>query len=88
MTLDDVKKALRVSGDQDDELLTRLLAAARAECLNFINRDTLDDITGADLWQGVMLMIHADYDGDPTERAKYRRAAEALWMPYRTGLGV
>lgn len=88
MTLDDVKKTLRVSGNDDDALLTRLLNAAKAECRNFTNLETLDGIADADLWQGVMLMIHADYDGDPKDRNRYRRAAESLWMPYRTGLGV
>lgn len=88
MTLQEVKDALRVSGNADDALLTRLLNSATAECLRFTGLDALDSNTEDDLWQGVVVMIHADYDADPKDRPEYRRAAEALWMPYRTGLGI
>lgn len=88
MTLDEVKAALRVSGNDDDELLGRLLSAATAECLRFTGLESIDSNTNDDLLQGIIVMIHADYDGDPKVRNEYRRAAESLWMPYRTGLGV
>lgn len=88
MTLEEVKDALRVSGNQDDDLLERLLASAVSECLRFTGLEELDSRSEEDLWQGIVVMIHADYDGDPKVRNEYRRAAESLWMPYRTGLGV
>jgi len=88
MTLEEVKDALRVSGNQDDDLLERLLASAVSECLRFTGLEELDSSSEEDLWQGIIVMIHADYDGDPKVRNEYRRAAESLWMPYRTGLGV
>lgn len=88
MTLNEVKAALRVTGTQDDALLTRLLSSATAECLRFTGLDALDSNTEDDLWNGILVMIHADYDADLKERDDYRRAAETLWMPYRTGLGI
>lgn len=36
----------------------------------------------ADVVNGIILMVQADYDGDPLMRDKLRQAAEALWMPY------
>ena len=88
MTLQEVKDALRVSGNADDALLTRLLNSATAECLRFTGLDALDSNTEDDLWNGILVMIHADYDADLKERNEYRRAAETLWMPYRTELGA
>lgn len=88
MTLNEVKDALRVTGTQDDALLTRLLSSATSECLRFTGLDALDSNAEDDLWNGILVMIHADYDADMKERDDYRRAAETLWMPYRTGLGV
>lgn len=42
-----------------------------------------------DVVRGVILMVRADYsETDPLKRAQWRQAAESLWMPYRTGLGV
>ncbi|HUG56623.1 MAG TPA: head-tail connector protein [Candidimonas sp.] len=88
MTLNEVKVALRVTGNADDALLTRLLNSATAECLRFTGLDALDRNTEDDLWNGILVMIHADYDADMKERNEYRRAAETLWMPYRTGMGI
>ena len=48
------------------------------------------DPVPADVVNGIILMVQADYEGDPTMRDRYRMSAEALWMPYctvdRTGL--
>lgn len=88
MTLEEVKDALRVSGNQDDDLLERLLASAVSECLRFTGLEELDSNSEEDLWQGVMVIIQGDYDADARDRNRYRRAAEVLWMPYRIGLGV
>ena len=43
---------------------------------------------GDDAINGIVLMAQADFDGDPDKRPAYRRAAQALWDPYRVNLGV
>lgn len=40
------------------------------------------DPVAPDVVNGIILMVQADYDGDPLMRDKLREAAEALWMPY------
>lgn len=94
--LDDVKKTLRVIHNDDDDLLNRLIDSATREFLKFINSaippdldslEVLGDIS-ADAYQGIILVVQADYDGDPDKRDIYRRAAEGLWMPYRLELGI
>lgn len=47
------------------------------------------DPIAPDVARGVILIVRADYsETDPLKRAQWRQAAESLWMPYRTGLGV
>jgi hypothetical protein len=41
-----------------------------------------------DTFQGVVLMVQADYEGDPEKREKYLRAAQSLWQPYRNNIGA
>lgn len=106
LTLTQVKQALRQTHNDDDALLTRLIASAETECLRFLGRSELptlpleypeissnDDLideeiassgdpVAPDVLNGIILMVQADYDGDPLVRDKYRNAAEALWMPY------
>lgn len=41
-----------------------------------------DDPVAPDVINGIILMVQADYDGNPLDREKLRMAAEALWMPY------
>ena len=45
--LDDVKASLRVTHDEDDALLTRLIGSAVRECLAFLDNGTLPAIPGA-----------------------------------------
>lgn len=100
--LTDVKEALRITHDSDDNLLLRLISSATREYFAFVNpaelpgdpaivvEDPPDD-TGfvpEDAFNGVVLIVQADYDGDPEKRMTYRKAAESLWMPYRTNMGV
>lgn len=94
--LAEVKLALRITHSSDDDLLNRLLQSATRECLRFLNSDELPvdqsssneiDIM-PDVFQGIILMVQADYEGDPTKRDIYRKAAESLWMPYRIEVGV
>lgn len=89
--LGDLKAALRVTHDRDDGLLTKLLDAAGDEYLEFTGIDEESDSSATlpnTAWQGIVVMVQADYDADPVERAAYRAAAETLWMPHRKGLGV
>jgi hypothetical protein len=98
--LADVKKYLRVFHDADDDLLSRLIESATRECLVFIDRDDLpsmalgaessDDIAyiTQDIFQGIAIMVMADYEGGPEKRQKFKEAAESLWYPYRTRLVI
>ena len=90
--LDDVKAALRVTHDDDDALLTRLIGSAMRECLAFLDDGTLPAVPGAaadveipeDVFQAVVLMVSADYDASPEKRTAYRAAAEQILWPYRS----
>jgi hypothetical protein len=95
--LADVKAALRVVHNFDDALLTRLIDAAVRECLAFLNSEVLPESSSSseaevfipeDVFQGIVRIVQAEYEGDITLRDKYRHAAEVMWFPYRTGLGV
>jgi hypothetical protein len=87
-----VKQALRQTHDEDDDLLARLIQSAERECRNFLGMDALPmvpdednpsiNVLPPDIENGIILMVQADYDGDPLMRDKLRAAAEALWMPY------
>jgi hypothetical protein len=101
--LDDVKSALRVTHSDDDALLTRLISSATREYFAFADPAQLpvdpnvesssdspdgDGFVPEDAFNGIVLMVQADYDGAPEDRMKARAAAEALWMPYRRCMGV
>lgn len=87
ITLEQVKQALRVTHAEDDDNLGRLIASATRECLQFLGTDDIPE-NEPDVENGIVLMVSADYDADPSERERYRKAAEMLWTPHRTGLGV
>ena len=90
--LADVKAALRVTHDEDDALLTRLIGSAVRECLAFLDNGTLPAVPGSaadvdipeDVFQAVVLMVSADYDASPEKRTAYRAAAEQLLWPYKS----
>ena len=90
--LADVKAALRVTHDEDDALLTRLIGSATREALAFMDNGTLPAVPGAavdvdipeDVFQAVVLMVSADYDASPEKRTEYRAAAEQLLWPYKS----
>lgn len=85
VTLQEVKDALRQTHDEDDDLLERLIASAESECLRYLATEELP-LEGSnpapDVANGIILMVQADYDGDPLNREKLREAAQALWNPY------
>ena len=89
-TLADLKAFLRVTHDEDDALLTRLLGSATREALAWMDDERLPDVPGPavemdipeDVLQAVFLLAQADYDGDPAKRDAYRKAATSLLRPY------
>ena len=89
-TLSDCKAFLRVTHDDDDALLTRLLGSATREALAYLDDGRLPDVPGPavemdipeDVLQGIFLLVQADYDGNPEKRDAYRKAATALLRPY------
>lgn len=91
ISLSELKLALRVSNYDEDAEITRKLASAVSECANFLNSDIpqKDDSTvPADLVNGIVLIVQADYEGDPLKRDTIRKAAERLWYPYRLKVGI
>ena len=92
--LTDVKDALRITHDDDDKLLKRLIDSACYECVKFLNLDDDGDAQSvvlelpANVFNGVVLMVQADYDGDPEKRETYRNAALNLWQPFRENIGA
>ena len=89
-TLSDCKAFLRVTHDDDDALLTRLLGSATREALAYLDDDRLPDVPGPavemdipeDVLQGIFLLVQADYDGNPEKRDAFRKAATSLLRPY------
>lgn len=47
-----------------------------------------EDPVAPDVVNAIILLVQADYDGDPKDRGILRDRAESLLMPYRIGLGV
>lgn len=47
-----------------------------------------EDPVAPDVVNAIILLVQADYDGDPLQRSALRSGAEALLMPYRVGLGL
>lgn len=96
-TLADVKASLRIGHNDDDTLLTTLIASASQECAQYVYGQ-IPDYTAAGavadpqtvpmLKQGIILMVQADYEGDPAKRNEYLATAKSLWNPYRTNWGL
>ena len=88
LTLADVKASLRVTHSEDDSLLTRLQASATNEAMRMLDDSAMTvDALPAVADQAIVLLVQADYDGDPEKRPAYRRAAEQLIYSYRS-LGI
>lgn len=85
ITLEELKMALRVSNNDEDAEIQRKLDAAIAECARYLNMTLLP--TPQDVVTGIVLMVQADYEGDPLRRDEYRANAQSLWNPYRANVG-
>ena len=74
-SLTDLKAFLRVTHDDDDALLTRLMGSALREALAWMDDARLPAVPGPavevdlpeDVVQGAFLLVQADYDGDPAK---------------------
>ena len=95
--LDDVKASLRVTHSDDDDEITRLVGSAVREVLRVLDSadypvpapgDAAADVTvPEEVVQAVVILVKADYDADPKDRAAYRKAAIDMVTTYRT-LGI
>lgn len=95
--LDDVKASLRVTHDDDDTEITRLIGSATREVLRVLDSadypvptpaDPAADVTvPEEVVQAVVILVKADYDADPKDRAAYRKAAIDMVTTYRS-LGI
>lgn len=95
--LDDVKKSLRVTHAEDDDEITRLVGSAVREVLRVLDSadypvpspgDAAADVTvPEEVVQAVVILVKADYDADPKDRAAYRKAAIDMVTTYRS-LGI
>jgi hypothetical protein len=104
VSIESVKRDLRIIHDDDDVLLQELIDSAERECLQFINAEYLpgleptseeassesvDPVVDADVARAIRLIVRGGYEEtDVTRLPAYRSAAESLLMPYREGLGV
>lgn len=103
VTLDEAKRALRVTHDLDDELIEELIDDAQDEALNFLDLSGLPvmesdsapvDSPGAtdfrrSFRRAVILLVQGWYDEQDAAKLKlYRERAETLLFPYRRRLGV
>ena len=89
--LDSLKLALRITNHDEDGEISRKRASAVAECARFLNSDLPINESGivpADLVNGVVLMVQADYELDPLQRVTMRMTAQRLWGPYRSKVGI
>ena len=95
--IDDVKASLRVSHDEDDADITRLIGSAAREVLRALDSadypvpapgDPAADVTvPEEVVQAVVIIVKADYDADAKDRAAYRKAAIDVVTTYRN-LGI
>lgn len=102
--LDVVKKDLRITHSEDDDLLQIYLDSAEDEALHFMDRNELpldgegaesDAVSSSDaaispsVYRAVLLLVRAGYDATtPDEIEKLRKCAETTLMPFRKQLGV
>jgi len=89
VTVESVKRDLRIIHDDDDVLLQELIDAAEQACLQFLNISELPGLVSPDVACGIRLMVRSMYEEtDPARLIALRSAAESFWMPYREQLGV
>lgn len=101
ISLDDIKRDLRVTHDDDDALLQTLLDASEREAVNYMDLAALPVVGGGeassesepvvepDVKVAVFLLVRSKYDAaTAAEIEGLRKAAETLLTPYRVSWGV
>jgi len=99
VTVESVKRDLRIIHDDDDVLLQELIDAAEKACINFLDSAALPEEVDSDspsepsvpsdILYGIRLIVRSMYEEtDPARLMALRSAAESFWMPYREQLGV
>lgn len=87
--LEAVKNHLRIDGEEADAELQRLIESAKAECRRYTGIEAdAPEFDAADVVNGLILAVEADYDADPSRREVYMTAARALWQPVSRHFGV
>lgn len=88
LTLAEAKLHCRIDHDDEDTLLTALIATATAATGDYLNATTaLDDTAAAPIKSAALLMVADLYENREaqTERPLYRNSTfERLLNPYRT----
>ncbi|WOP15927.1 head-tail connector protein [Ottowia sp. SB7-C50] len=85
--LEQAKQHLRIDGTDSDALIQRLIDSAVLEYLQFADLpipaagETV--MVSEDVATGIILMVQADFDGDPVKRSQHLEAARQLWNPHR-----
>lgn len=100
VSLDEAKDQVSVehANPYHDERLNRLIAAAEAWAVNFLNIDSLADLVPSppdspatipeDVKSAILLHLEAEFDRDDKAFDKILQRAHDLLWPYRTHLGV
>jgi len=100
ITLNEAKDQVSIEHDNvaHDARLTRLIIAAEAWAINFLNVDSLADLENSphtsppdfpeDVKSGILLHVEAEFDRDEKNFELLIKRAEQLLWPYRIGLGV
>lgn len=97
ISLEDIKRDLRVTHNEDDALLELLLDAAIDEAEQYLDVSELPTVADASsseriapsLYAAVFLLVRAKYDAaTPAEIDGLRKCAETLMAPYRQHLGA
>lgn len=93
--LNQLKLALKLNDDEDDDELQRKLTSAIYECANYLNvpYDPSKPTEGTpfdkpDVINGIVLMVMSDFDVEVFKRNQVRDCAINLWTPYRVSMGI
>lgn len=104
ITVDDVKRYLRIVTANDDDLLQDLIDNAEDEALQYLDMTALPvyesdavessiasdrHTIGRSFRAAVCVLVQAQYEEtDASKIAEYRKRAESLLFPYRVNLGA
>ena len=87
MSLANLKAFLRVTHDEDDTLLSALLASAEDELERYLEVSELPAAPSVQL--ATWMLVRSAYDAEtPDDALRWRQAAHSTAHSYRTGMGV